>query len=289
MNGGISRLQQPEQLAALDFEYVQNLVREHTGIALDNSKIYLVNARLLPVAREAGIDSVSALIKHLRTRAFGDLHLRSVEAIVTTETSFFRDYFPFEALQQEVIPKLISSRRTGLRTLTIWSAGCSSGQEPYSLAMMLSESFPQLAGWTVRLLASDVSQSILERARAARYSQVEINRGLPASMLVKYFNQQAGSWVLRDDIRSMVTFFQHNLLRDDPTLPQVDILLLRNVLIYFDVATKRQILDRIRRHLRSGGLLMLGTAETTLNLDERFERLRIGRAVFYRVAGKEAR
>ena len=283
------RLQLPEQLAAGDFEYVRALVREHTGIALDMSKIYLVNARLLPVARDAGLPSVATLIRGLRSRPYGDLHVRAVEAIVTTETSFFRDFFPFDALQREIVPGILEARRGGLRSLTIWSAGCSSGQEPYSVAMMLSEHFPELASWTVRVLASDVSRSVLERARTGAFSTVEVNRGLPASLLVKYFRQDGGSWVIRDEIRRMVTFFHNNLVRDDPTLPQVDVLLLRNVLIYFDVDTKRAILERVRRHLRPGGLLMLGTAETTLNLDERFERLRIGRAVFYRAAGEERR
>jgi chemotaxis protein methyltransferase CheR len=289
VNPNVPRVRLPEQLAVGDFEYVRGLVREHTGIALDDSKIYLVNARLLPVARDVGIQSVPELLRHLRSQPFGDLHSRSVEAIVTTETSFFRDFFPFEALQQEVLPELLEGRRGGLRSLTIWSAGCSSGQEPYSVAMMLSESFPELASWTVRVLASDVSHSMLERARAGRYSQVEVNRGLPASLLVKYFRQEAGTWTISDQVRRSVTFFHNNLIRDNPALPPIDILMLRNVLIYFDVGTKRMILERVRRHLRPGGLLMLGTAETTLNLDEGFERLRIGRAVFYRPITREGR
>jgi len=283
------RIHLPEPVDGVDFDYIRGLVRESTAIALDNTKVYLVNARLLPVARDAGFPSVVALIKHLRSRPFGDLHTKTVEAIVTTETSFFRDFFPFEALRQEVIPEIVAERRGGSRSLTIWSAGCSSGQEPFSMAMMLREAFPELTTWNTRILASDVSGGMLERSRAGIYSQTEVNRGLPASMLVKYFRQSGTTWKLNDEIRSMVSFFHHNLARDLPPLPPVDILSLRNVLIYFDVETKKLVLDRIRRYLRPGGLLILGTAETTLNLDERFERVRLGRAVFYRTMQTEAR
>ena len=284
-----ARAHLPEVIESADFDYVRGMVKDNTAIALDGTKVYLVNARLLPIARDAGFASVVALIKHLRSRPFGDLHSEAVEAIVTTETSFFRDFFPFEALRQEVIPDLMERRRGSNRSLTIWSAGCSSGQEPYSMAMMLREAFPELTTWNLRLLASDVSRGMLNRSKIGTYSQIEVNRGLPAPMLVRFFRQNGTTWQLRDEIRNMVSFFHHNLARDVPTLPPVDIIAMRNVLIYFDLATKRQVLDRIRRHLRPGGLLMLGTAETTLNLDERFERVRIGRAVFYRTMKAEAR
>jgi chemotaxis protein methyltransferase CheR len=283
------RVQLPEPINGADFDHIRGLVRDNTAIALDNTKVYLVNARLLPVARDAGFQSVVALIKNLRSRPYGDLHIKAVEAIVTTETSFFRDFFPFEALRQEVIPEIMAERRSGSRTLNIWSAGCSSGQEPYSIAMMLRETFPELVTWNTRILASDVSFGMLEKSKAGVYSQTEVNRGLPAPMLVKYFRQNGTTWKLDDEIRNMVSFFHHNLARDQPNLPPVDILSMRNVLIYFDVATKRLVLDRIRRFLRPGGLLILGTAETTLNIDERFERVRLGRAVFYRATKSEAR
>ena len=284
-----SRIHLPEPVNGADFDFIRGLVRDNTAIALDNTKVYLVSARLLPVARDAGFQSVVALIKHLRSRPYGDLHVKAVEAIVTTETSFFRDFFPFEALRQEVIPEVMAERRSGSRSLTIWSAGCSSGQEPYSMAMMLRDAFPELATWNTRILASDVSFGMLEKSKAGIYSQTEVNRGLPAPMLVKYFRQNGTTWKLDAETRNMVSFFHHNLARDQPALPPVDILSMRNVLIYFDVATKRLVLDRIRRVLRPGGLLILGTAETTLNLDERFERLRLGRAVFYRATKSEAR
>jgi chemotaxis protein methyltransferase CheR len=287
MTGG-RKLPVPELSSGPDFDFIRDLVRDRTAINLDESKLYLVNARLLPITRTHGFGSVLELVRHLRAQPFADLHRIAVEAVVTTETSFFRDFYPYEALEQEILPDLIEDRRSTSRTLNIWSAGCSSGQEPYSIAMLIRSSFPELASWNIRLLASDVSQGMLERSRAGVYSQVEVNRGLPAPMLVKYFRPDGPSWSIADEIRNMVTFFHHNLARDTPTLPPVDILSMRNVLIYFDVETKRRVLERVRRHLRNGGLLMLGTAETTLNLDENFERLRIGRAVFYRTTGRNA-
>jgi chemotaxis protein methyltransferase CheR len=283
------KIQVPEAIEGQDFDYIRTLVRDHTAITLDRSKVYLVNARLLPIAREVGLDSVVPLLRRLRSSPFGDLHTRAVEAIVTTETSFYRDFFPFEALRGEIIPELIARRRARDRCLAIWSAGCSSGQEPYSFAMMIRDAFPELAGWNVRIYASDVSNAMLERSRAGIYSQNEVNRGLPAAALVRHFRQLGASWQLKDDIRGMVTFFRHNLARDTPALPPIDILMMRNVLIYFDVETKREVLDRVRRQLRRGGLLMLGTAETTLNLDERFQRQRTGRSVFYRNGDAEGR
>lgn len=274
----------PEPVSGPEFDYVRELVRDRTAISLDKSKVYLVNARLMPLARQEGFNSVPAYIRFLRSRPYGDSHRSAVEAVVTTETSFFRDHFPFEALRQEVIPELMAQRRSSSRSLVIWSAGCSSGQEPYSIAMLVRESFPEIATWNFRLLASDVSESMLERSRQASFTQVEINRGLPASMLVKYFTQQGAVWQLKDEVRSMVAFFRDNLASEARTLPPVDLLCMRNVLIYFDLETKRRVLDQALRQLRPGGLMMLGTAETTLNLDDRFERVRIGRAVFYRAA-----
>lgn len=279
----------PESISESDFAYIRDLVKNHTAISLDNSKVYLVNARLLPLARNTGFSSVVDLIRRLRSQSFGDLHSKAVEAILTTETSFFRDFYPFDALRQELIPKLMENRRFSGRNLNLWSAGCSGGQEPYSVAMLIRDTFPELAAWDVNLYASDVSNSMLEKSKAGIYTQNEINRGLPAQMLVKHFQQNGTSWKINDDIRSMVSFFRHNLARDTPVIPPVDIIMLRNVLIYFDVETKRRVLQQVRRHLRPGGYLMLGTAETTLNLDEAFQRQRLGQAVFYRNGEPEAR
>ncbi len=271
----------PTDLAGVDFEYVRGLVRKASGIALDEGKGYLVVSRLLPVARLEGFDTVGQLVAHLRSRPHGPLHRRIVEAIATTETSFFRDHHPFEAIRQQVIPELVRSRRRTSRLLTIWSAACASGQEPYTLAMILRETIPDLAAWKLQLMASDFSGAMVERARQGVYQQLEVNRGLPARMLVRYFEQRDGAWHLKDEVKRMVSFFQHNLHHDWLSIPQVDLVLLRNVLIYFDLETRREILKRVRRHLKPDGYLVLGAAETTLNVDDGFGRVQIGRAVFY--------
>lgn len=268
------------EVAWVDFEFVRGLVKKHAAISLDDSKRYLVAARLLPLARQHGIPSVDRLVARLRATPFGDLHLRAVEAIATTETSFFRDLHPFNALRERVLPELIRQRE-GSRTLVIWSAACSSGQEAYSVAMLIREHFPRLLDWNLQILASDLSPTMIDRGREGVYQQHEVNRGLPARMLVRYFTQDGGAWRVRPELQSMVRFFTQNVARDWSMVPHVDLLLLRNVLIYFDVEDRRSILGRVRRHLRRDGYLLLGSAETTLNLDDRFSRTRIDRAVFY--------
>ena len=269
------------EISAAEFEFVRNLVKTHSSISLDDSKGYLVSSRLLPLAREAEFGSVSLLITHLRSRPYSALHTRAVEAIATTETSFFRDFHPFEALREQVLPELIRKRRTTTGMLSIWCAACSSGQEPYSIAMTLRETIPDLSSWTIQLLASDLSETMLKRARRGVYQQLEVNRGLPARHLVRWFEQRGASWHLRKDVRDMVAFFQHNLGGDWARIPQVDLLFLRNVLIYFDIDTRRRILHQVKRHLKPDGFLVLGAAETTLNLDDSFKRVRCGRAVLY--------
>lgn len=283
MNGPTFPPEQPP-LSRLDFEYVRALVRKASAIVLDDSKTYLVVSRLLPIARSNNFDTVGALISHLQRAPQGDLHATAVEAIATTETSFFRDLHPFVALRDEILPELIQRRSQSTRTLSIWSAGCSSGQEPHSIAMILRDRFSSIAGWNLQLHASDLSNQMVERARFGTYSQLEVNRGLPAPYLVRFFDQIEDRWVLKEDVRRMFRFFQLNLAEEWSTVPQVDVLLLRNVLIYFDVATRRRALRQVRRLLRPDGYLLLGSAETTLNLDELFDRVRVGRAVFYQVS-----
>lgn len=271
-------------LTRLDFEYVRSLVRKESAIVLDDSKTYLVVSRLLPVARHHGFETVGALISNLQATPQGDLHTLTVEAIATTETSFFRDIHPFVALRDEVLPELIQKRSRSTRTLSIWSAGCSSGQEPHSIAMILRDRFANLAGWNLQLNASDLSNQMVERASLGTYSQLEVNRGLPAPYLVRFFDQIEDRWVLKEDLRRMFRYFQQNLTLEWSSLPAIDVLLLRNVLIYFDVATRRKLLRQVRRLLRPDGYLLLGSAETTLNLDDLFDRVRVGKAVFYQVA-----
>ena len=267
-----------------DFSYVQKLVLERSAIVLEPSKAYLAESRLVSVARAQGLKSLGELITKLRSERFGGLHTQVVEAMTTNETSFFRDAHPFEALRTTVLPELIAKREQQ-RTLRIWSAASSSGQEPYTLAMLLREHFPVLKSWNVRILATDLSNEMVERTKTGQYSQLEMNRGLPATYLVKYFQRRGVSWQANDDLRSLLDCRQMNLAAPWPALPQTDIVFIRNVLIYFDQATKRDILGKIRRLLPPDGCLFLGGAETTLNLDDGYERVSAGKASFYRLRG----
>jgi chemotaxis protein methyltransferase CheR len=274
----------PASINQLDFDYIRALVRKRSSIVLDDGKMYLVTSRLSPLAREHDFSSVGAFISHLQFSAEGELHTLSVEAIATTETSFFRDLHPFVELRETILPELIKARRDNSKSLCIWSAACSSGQEPHSIAMILRDRFVELAGWNLQLLASDISRRMIERAQEGVYTQIEVNRGLPAPYLVRFFNQNDTRWQLKDEVRGMFRFFRQNLAEEWAAVPPVDILMLRNVLIYFDVETRREVLRQVRRLLRPGGYLVLGSAETTLNLDQEFVRVRSGRAVFYQVA-----
>jgi chemotaxis protein methyltransferase CheR len=269
-------------LSSADFAYVQTLVRERAAIVLEDRQDYLVEARLSPVARDAGLASVGALVTRLRGSHSDGLHSRVVEAMTTNETSFFRDVHPFDALERHMLPGLIA-RRSAQRRLSIWSAACSSGQEPYTVAMILADRFPQLRDWDVRILATDISTQMLQRARTGRFSQLEMNRGLPAARLVRHFTRTGTQWEASVALRAAVEFRPLNLVEPWPPIGPVDVVLLRNVLIYFSPATKREILARVRRILRPDGFLILGGAETTLGLDERFERLQVGTASCYRL------
>ena len=269
-------------ISPLAFDFIRNLVRRESSIVLDDGKTYLVTSRLSPLAREQGFETVAAFISHLQSTPKSESHTLAVEAIATTETSFFRDHHPFAALREEILPELVR-RRSASRTLSIWSAACSSGQEPHSIAMILRERFANLEGWNLQLAASDISRRMIERAQRGRYTQLEINRGLPAPYLVRFFEQKEDQWFLREDVRGLFRFFRQNLVEPWSMVAPVDILILRNVLIYFDVDTRREILRRVRGLLRPDGYLLLGSAETTLNIDDLFTRVPIGRTVFYQV------
>ena len=269
-------------LSATEFNYVRRLVLDQAAIVLEEDKGYLVESRLSPLARREGLGSLSVLVEKLQREPFNGLHRKAVEAMTTNETSFFRDFHPYEALKKSVLPDLIA-KRAKERELSIWCAASSSGQEPYSLSILWREHFPLQASWNFRILATDLSTEILSRAREGRYSQLEVNRGLPASLLVKYFQKQGCDWLLRDEIRGMVEYQILNLAGPWPPLFSADIVMIRNVLIYFGKDTKKEILGKIRRVLKPDGYLFLGGAETTFNLDESYERLQFERATCYRV------
>ena len=257
-------------LPADDFNYVRQLVREHSALTLDAGKEYLVQSRLEPLARQEGFPSYLEMVQSLRGRPAGELHRRVVEAMANNETSFFRDPRAFGMIARSILPALVADRSSA-RSLHVWCAACSTGQEPYSLAMLLRESQPALAGWDVRIIASDLSRDALARARAGRYTQFEVNRGLPAHLLVKYFEQDGTTWELRPEIRRMVEFRETNLIHPWGMLPAIHLLLMRNVLIYLDVDTRKAILDRVARTLDPRGYLLLGGSETTTTLNEAFE------------------
>ncbi len=269
-------------LSERDFGTVRGLVKEHAAIVLEPAKTYLIEARLAPQAKDEGFESVEQLVEALRSTPFGPLHARVVDAMTTRETSFFRDLHPFDAFRKSVLPELLQRRQVE-RKLNIWCGGSSSGQEPYTVAILLREHFPELHDWTVGLVATDLSEDIVARARAGRFNQIEVNRGLPARLLVKYFTKDGIEFRVNDALREMVEFKALNLVKPWPPMPPLDVIFLRNVMLYFDPATRREILARIRRCLAPDGYLFLGAAETTLNADDAFERVAIEQSWAYRL------
>jgi chemotaxis protein methyltransferase CheR len=259
------------------FKVVADFVYRNSAIVLEVGKEYLVESRLAPLARDRGYSTVEALVADINKPGIGTA---IVEAMTTNETSFFRDIHPFEALKTTIIPQLMKAHESE-RRLNIWCGAASSGQEPYSLALLLRENFPTLASWQVKIIATDISDEMIQRCREGRYSQLEMNRGLPANLLIKYFTKHGTEWQIDEQVRKGIEFKLLNLSEQWPQMPQLDIVFMRNVLIYFDVEQKRAILGKIRRLLRPGGILFLGSAETTFNLDDGFERIAIDRATAY--------
>ena len=267
------------RVSLADFDFVRKLVYEDSAIALDSSKEYLVEARLAPIARREGMSSVTELIRCVRN---GGTRLRDdvVAAVATNETTFFRDVHPFDAVRDILIPEVLA--RSDGRNLAMWSAAASTGQEAYSLAMVVRDHFPHVPNVTI--FATDFSADVLARARLGRFSQLEVNRGLPARLLVKHFVRDGVHWQLSDAIRRMVTFAQLNLDRPFHDVPLMDIVFLRNVLIYFDARTKAEVLQRVANVLRPGGYLFLGGSETTYGINDSFERVHPGpKTVCYRL------
>ncbi len=268
-------------MAPDEFQYFATLLEKHAGIVLEAGKEYLVEARLRPVARDGGFASVGALLQDLRQNPMGRAHWLAIEALTTNETSFFRDEHPFNALRDVILPELIARRAT-TRTLNIWCGAASTGQEPYSLAMLLRDSFPQLLGWTLSFIATDISEATLARAREGRFNTTEIGRGLPAFFRQRYFIPDGEGLRVRDEIRRTVAFRAMNLVGPWPNMPELDLVLLRNVLIYFNIETKRNILQKIHRHLRPDGCLLLGATESTLHIEQSYEVVHLERTAYYR-------
>jgi chemotaxis protein methyltransferase CheR len=265
-----------------DFEYLRQFIAQHSAILMDAEKGYLAESRLTPLAYREGLDSVGDLLSLVRRTAFGTLHRKVLDAMMNNETWFFRDHLPFEALRRVIIPDLMAER-FATRRLSFWSAACSSGQEAYSMAMTIAEEFGGLPGWTISIVGTDLSSAILERARAGHYSQLEINRGLPAKYLTRYFTHEGPDWVLSPEIRSMVEFREFSLTEPWGALPKFDVVFFRNVLIYFDVAKKREIFRRLPTAMKADGYLVLGAAETTYGLSDSFARVSWDKTAYYRL------
>lgn len=268
-----------------DFEFLSAILKQRSGLVLTEEKAYLLESRLMPVARKFGFAGLPELVAMVREDRPEDLLCDITEAMTTNESLFFRDMKPFEQLRTLVIPQLVE-KRAAQRTLRIWSAAASSGQEPYSIGILLKELGDLLEGWDIQILATDISADMLNRARAGLYTQFEVQRGLPIATLVKYFKQVGEKWRLDANIRSMVKFKEFNLLDDTAVLGQFDIVFCRNVLIYFDQQTKSEVLSRISSVMPNDGVLYLGGAETVLGITEKFVPI-TGHRGMYAIAGGE--
>ena len=256
-------------MTPLDYEFLRKLLKERSGLDLSADKQYLVESRLIPLARKAGLPGLPELVQKLKGSAEA-LTAEVVEAMTTNETFFFRDKVPFDHLKATILPELLQAR-AARRSLRIWCAASSTGQEPYSIAMCLKELGAALTGWRVEIIATDLSQGVLEKSRAGLFSQFEVQRGLPIQLLVKHFAQIGELWQLNADIRAMVQFRQLNLLQDFSHLGVFDIIFCRNVLIYFDQDTKTKVFSRLSRLIEPDGFLMLGAAETVVGLTDAFK------------------
>ncbi|MFN0042346.1 MAG: CheR family methyltransferase [Alphaproteobacteria bacterium] len=253
----------------VEFQFVRDLVRQHSGLVLTDDKHYLVENRLMPLARQRQLKDVEELARTLRTGGDRELIRLVVEAMTTNESLFFRDGRPFEQLKTLILPRLFKAR-ANTRTLRIWSAACSTGQEPYSIAMTIKELGLPLGDWRIEILGTDLSSEVLEKARSGIYSQFEVQRGMPIQMLVKYFKQSAERWQVDSALRAMVRYQAFNLLSDPATLGRFDIVFCRNVLIYFDNPTKAKVLTGIAANMADDGVLFLGGAETVFGITDRF-------------------
>ncbi|MFO0576425.1 MAG: protein-glutamate O-methyltransferase CheR [Polyangia bacterium] len=264
-----------------ELAFVRKLVRDQSGMVLNEDKEYLIVSKLNSLARKERIASLAELVRQLRDPSSTALRRAATEEMLIGETCFFRDGHPFEALRSTILPEL-ARQRADERALNLWCAAAATGQEPYSLAIVLSEALPELSRWCVRLIATDLSEANLVRARAGLYSELEISRGMPEPMRARYFAREGESFRVHESLRRRVEFLRMNLVLGWPALPLLDLVLLRNVLIYFDAATRAAIIARVREHLRPGGYLLLGTSEALVDEAVGFTPVRVRSTVFYR-------
>jgi chemotaxis protein methyltransferase CheR len=268
------------ELTPEDFAYIARYLRDQSAIHLEPGKEYLVETRLFPLVRELGHDSFTAFFNWIKANPHSHIGQRVVDAMTTNETLFFRDFHPFETLRRHLLPQLITKKES-TKTLHFWSAACSSGQEAYSLNMILREHFSNLNIWKVQILATDLSTTILEAAKAGRYSQLEVNRGLPAAYMLKYFKQEQDQWCVAPSVRERIEFRLMNLVSPWVSLPPMDIIFLRNVLIYFQPDVKKLLLERAYQQLNPGGYLLLGGSENIHGLSDRFRSHLFDKTIVY--------
>ncbi|MCJ9429568.1 CheR family methyltransferase [Kordiimonas marina] len=262
-----------------DFEFLSGMLKERSGLMLTPDKVYLLESRLTPLARKRGLDTLDALVQKLRMSRDEGLIKDVTEAMTTNESFFFRDNTPFELFKDHVLPAMDKARGTQKR-LRIWCAAASTGQEPYSLAILLRENWMKWQNWNIEIVGTDICTQVLEKAKAGTYSQFEVQRGLPIQMLIKYFRQEGDQWRISDDIRNMVTFRPFNLLSNFIGMGTFDVIYCRNVLIYFDQTTKKGVLERMRKCLADDGTLFLGAAETVLGITDAFRPVRGHRGMY---------
>lgn len=261
--------------------FLSLLVHKDSGLVLDESKRYLIETRLEPIASREGFSSIDDLGLHIRRNPSSVLRQKVVDAMMTNETSFFRDVTPFEIVRNIVLPDLINADDKTHR-IRIWSAGCSTGQEPYSIAMILSEMASKLRLWDIKILATDIVEGSLERAKAGIYSHYEVQRGLPVTYLTRFFNQRKMEWEIRPEVKRLVEFQRLNLLSGFSSIGTFDIIFCRNVLIYFDINTRMKVLKQFTDVLSPKGALLLGGAETPLNITNEFVRIEKEKGVYYK-------
>lgn len=270
-----------------DYELFAKILYQRSGLVLTKEKAYLLESRLMPIARKANLKDLSDLAEVMRKRTDENLLADITDAMTTNESSFFRDQRPFDQFRQIVLPKYLQAR-AAVKRLRIWSAACSNGQEPYSLAMILDEERAKLAGWHIEIVATDLCRDVLDKAQQGIYTQFEVQRGLPITMLVKNFTQVGDKWQIAKSVRDQIKFQQFNLLDDMRPLGQFDIIFCRNVLIYFDQPTKTRVLENMVKQMPADGVLYLGGAETVLGITQAFKPMENQRGLYITAAASAA-
>ncbi len=268
-------------LSSIDIDYLRGLVAKESGNVISPRQSYMLEKQLAPLAVEEGLDNIERMVNQLRRGYDNRLATRIAEAVTVNETSFFRDLHPFEALKNTIVPNLIKEN-AARKSLRIWCAASSSGQEPYSIAMTLHESFPSLRDWNVTIEATDISEEMVARTQAGEYSQLEVNRGLQVKKLVRYFDRNGTSWIAKPELRNWIKTKQLNLTNNWGFLQKFDIVFIRNVLIYFDKKDKIDILQKVARTMNPGGYLFIGSAEMIIGMDLPFEKEASDDSIYYR-------